>query len=110
MIGQRKCPLCFVNVPWTEALTHSYEIQCPACHAALELSRYTRMVAGFGGILGAMLAMHLAAGLAPGALWVTRIVAAILGFGVASAAGVLLAGDLVVRAKSSSAAFPHATK
>lgn len=103
--------MCFVRVPWTALLAHSYEIECPACHAGLELSRYTRAVAGFGGIAGALLAAHLAGGMLPGAAWVTQMVAAILGFGFASAACVLLVGDLVVRPRvASSAAFPHPPK
>jgi hypothetical protein len=101
-----------VKVPWTALLAHSYDIECPACHAGLELSRYTRAIAGFGGIAGALLATRLAAGLFPGAAWLTNIVAAIFGFGFFSAACVLMAGDLVVRprAGASSSAFPHPAK
>jgi hypothetical protein len=98
-MGKRKCPLCFVRVPWTAALAHSEQFPCPGCHAALELSRFTRMFAGFCGIVGAFAAVHLVQRIFPGALWVTQVVAAIAAFGVASAAGVLLAGDLVVRPK-----------
>jgi len=109
-MGKRKCPLCFVRVPWTETLVHSEEIVCPACHAPLELSRFTRVFSGFGGVLGALVAILLTHGSFHGAHWVARVVAAILGFGIASAACVLLAGDLVVRPKTSSAAFPHLSR
>lgn len=98
-MGKRTCPLCFVRVPWTAALARSYEIQCPACHAPLELSRFTRIVGALGGIAGAIAAAHLIGSIWPGGLWVTQIVAAILGYGVASAAWILVAGDLVVRPK-----------
>jgi hypothetical protein len=109
-MAKRTCPLCFVKVPWTAALAHSYEMQCPGCHAPLELSRFTRIVGAMGGVAGAWAAAQLVAKIWPGGLWVTQIAAAILGFGVASAACVLLAGDLAVRPKPPAAAFPHPAK
>jgi len=108
-MGNRKCPLCFVNVPWTSVLARSYEMECPACRAPLELSRYTRVISGFTGITGGMIAVHLTPLIFPGALWVMRVVAGFLGFGMASAVGVWLAGDLVVRPKAEIAGFPHAS-
>jgi hypothetical protein len=101
-----------VRVPWTALLAHSYDIECPACHTGLEVSRYTRATAGFGGLAGALLATHLAGGLLPGTAWLMRITAGVLGFGFISAACVLIAGDLVVRPKAagSSSAFPHSAK
>lgn len=109
-MGKRQCPLCFVRMPWPALLAHSYEMDCPACRVGLELSRYTRVLAGFGGMAGALIAMHLAGGVLPGAAWVTRMVAAILGFGFVSAACVLLAGDLAVRPKTHSTVFPQSSK
>jgi hypothetical protein len=109
-MGKYQCPLCFVRVPWTALLAHSYELECPACHAGLELSRYTRVVAGFAGMAGAWAAVHLAQGASGDAEWVLTVVAAVLGFGFASAAGVLAVGDVVVHAKDSSPSFPHPAK
>lgn len=106
-MAKRKCPLCFVNVPWTSVLARSYEMECPGCRAPLELSRYTRIVAGFGGIAGGMIAVQLTPLIFPGALWVMRAVAAIVGFGVTSAACVLLTADLVVVPKAETTSFPH---
>ena len=99
-MGKRKCPLCFVRVPWTEALAHSEEVSCPACHAALELSRFTRVFSGLGGVFGAFAAVHLVHGILPGALWVMQVAVAVAAFGVVSALCVLIAGDLVVRSKT----------
>ena len=99
-MGKRKCPLCFVRVPWTAVLAHSQEFPCPGCHAALELSRFTRLFVSFGGILGAFAAVHLLHRTLPGALWVTQVIAAIVAFGVVSATCVLIAGDLIVRPKA----------
>ncbi len=96
-MGKRKCPLCFVRVPWTAALAHSEEIRCPGCHAALELSRFARVFAGFGGALGAFAAVHFAHGIFPGAFWVLQVAVAIVAFGVSSVACALIAGDVVVR-------------
>ncbi|HUI50171.1 MAG TPA: hypothetical protein VLX60_00240 [Terriglobales bacterium] len=106
-MGKRTCPLCFVRVPWTAVLAHSYEIQCTACHAPLELSRLTRIAGALGGMGGAFAAANLIARIWPGGLWVTQIVAATLGFGAVSAVCVMLAGDLVVRPRPPASNFPH---
>ena len=107
---KRKCPLCFVRIPWVETLAHSYEITCPACHAQLELSRFTRLFGGFGGVAGGFIALYLGQRIFHGWFWATPVVAAILGFGLGSALFVLIAGDLVVRPKPAPASFPHPAK
>jgi hypothetical protein len=107
---KRKCPLCFVRILWTATLAHSNEITCPACHAPLELSRFTRVFGAFGGIAGALVVLHLGQGIFHGQVWVLPVVAAIFGYGSASALFVLIAGDLVVRAKATEASFPHPEK
>jgi hypothetical protein len=110
VMGKRKCPLCFVRIPWATALAHSYEISCPACHAALELSRFTRLFGAFGGIAGAYIAFHVVRRISHGLSWAAPMVASILAFGIVSALFVLIAGDLVVRPKPVAASFPHPTK
>jgi hypothetical protein len=109
-MGKRICPLCFVRVPWTAALVKSSEIVCPGCHAPLELSRFTRLSGSFAGIAAAFVAVHLIRGIFHPCPWVLPIFTAILTFGLASALGVLIAGDLVVRAKDNSTGFPHHSK
>jgi len=104
---KRKCPLCFVRIPWTAALAYSYEISCPACHAPLELSQFTRIFGAFGGIAGAFVALYLGHGIFHGKFWAAPILAAILGYGFFSALCVLIVGDLVVRPKPAAASFPH---
>jgi hypothetical protein len=99
-----------VRIPWTAALTQSYEITCPACHAPLELSRFTRIFGAFGGVAGASIALRLGQRIFHGWFWAMPIVAVILGFGFASALFVLIAGDLVVRPKPAAASFPHPAK
>jgi hypothetical protein len=107
---KRKCPLCFVRIPWTATLAHSYEISCPACHAPLELSRFTRIFGALGGIAGALVALHLGQGVFRGWFWAMPIVTAIFAYGFFSALFVLITGDLVVRPKSAAASFPHLAK
>ncbi|HUL34151.1 MAG TPA: hypothetical protein VL128_09740 [Candidatus Eisenbacteria bacterium] len=74
------------------------------------MSRYTRLVGGLAGLAGGIFAAFLVARLFAHGVWVARVVAAILGFGLISAFGVLLAGDLVVRTNESPTAFPHPAK
>jgi hypothetical protein len=99
-----------VRIAWTATLAYSYEITCPACHAPLELSRFTQIFGAFGGIAGAFVALHLCQGIFHSWFWAMPIVAAILGFGFASALCLLIAGDLVVRPKTVAASFPHPAK
>jgi hypothetical protein len=107
---KRKCPLCFVRIPWTATLAHSFEISCPACHTPLELSRFTRIFGALGGIAGASVALRLGHVIFHGWFWGTPIVVAILAFGFFSALFVLIAGDLVVRPKPPATGFPHPAK
>ena len=109
-MAKRTCPLCFVKAPWTAALVHSYEFECRACHAALELSRFTRIAAGLGGIVGAAVAVHLSGFIFGGDAWFMRVAIAIVSYGIISAACALLAGDLAVPAKPGPARFPHPEK
>ena len=109
-MGKRLCPLCFVRVPWMAALAHSYGIECPGCRGELELSRFTRVLGALCGISGALLAIYLGGTAFPGEQWAARVVEAVLGYGMFSAAGVLVAGDLTVRPKSSVFSSPHAEK
>ena len=105
---RRKCPLCFVRIPKTAALAHSYEIICPACHAPLELSKFTRLFGAFGGITGAFLTLHLVRAVFHDFYWTTPIGVSFLAFGAFSALSVLIAGDLSVRPKPAAAAsFTH---
>ena len=107
---KRKCPLCFVRIPWKATLAHSYEITCPACHAPLEISRFTRIFGAFGGIAGGFAALHFSQGILYEWFWAFPVVAAIFGYGSASALFVLIAGDLIVRPKVTEASFPHPKK
>jgi hypothetical protein len=97
-------------VPWTAVLAHSSDLECPGCHAELELSRFTSVFGAACGLAGAFIAVHFGDVWLAGAQWVMRVVAAVVGYAVVSAAGVLLAADLAVRPKSSVLSFPHPEK
>lgn len=106
-MGNHACPLCFAKVPRTLILTKSLELACPACHAELEVSRGSRVLDSFGGILGGFVAAHLGGHASGTAQWTLPIVAAFLTFGICSALVLLVFSDLVVRPKISPTAFPH---
>jgi len=101
------CPLCFAKVPRTLILTKTLEVDCPACHAELEVSRGSRVLASFLGILAAFAAAQLGGQVSGTAGWTLPIVAAIVSFGVCSALVLILFSELAVRQKISPATFPH---
>jgi hypothetical protein len=101
------CPLCLAKVSRTLILTNTLEVDCPACHAELEVSRGSRVLASFVGILAAFVAVHLGGQVSGTAGWTLPIVAAIVSFGVCSALVLILFSELAVRQKISPTAFPH---
>lgn len=103
----RACPLCFAKLSRMQVLSRSNDLICPACHARLELSRSSRVVASFAGILFAAFSSRLAQTANPFANWTWPMFVAILSFGFASAFILLFASDLVVRPQLPSVTFPH---
>jgi hypothetical protein len=101
------CPLCFAKVPRRLILTKTLEVDCPACHAELEVSRGSRVLASFVGILAAFVAAHLGGQVSGTARWSLPIVAAIVSFGVCSALALLVFSELAVRPKISPTTFPQ---
>jgi len=106
-MGNHACPLCFAKVPRTLILTKSLELDCPACHAELEVSRGSRVLASFVGVLAGYVAAQFGRHASETAQWTLPTVAAFVTFGICSALVLLLFSDLVVRPKISPAAFPH---
>ena len=106
-MGNHACPLCFAKVPRTLILTNSLEVNCPACHAELEVSRGSRVLASFVGVLAGYVAAHFGRHASETAQWTLPTVAAFLAFGICSAFALLVFSDLVVRPKISPTAFPH---
>jgi hypothetical protein len=104
----RACPLCFARLSRTQVLSHSNDLICPACHAQLELSRPSRVLGSFTGIVAAISIFQLAHTANPWTSWTWPMLAAILAFGFVSALVLMLASDLVVRPQPHPATFPHA--
>jgi uncharacterized membrane protein YhhN len=92
----RACPICFVKLSRSAVLSRSYELTCPRCHAPLELSRYSRLLASLIGFLIALLVFHLSLP-HTGANWVLRPVAVLLAFSLGSALLLFFVADLVLR-------------
>lgn len=114
-MGNRSCPLCFTRVPRTLVLLHTYDIECPACHAALEVSRSSRVMAALAGLVVAFLAVRAVDGrISETAEWSLQVVAGCAAFGAGTAAWLFFSADLVVRPKPqapashSASSFPHA--
>jgi len=106
-MGNHACPLCFAKVPRTLILAKSLGVDCPACHAELEVSRGSRVLASFVGVLAGFVAAHLGRHASGTAQWTLPTVAAFLTYGICSALVLLVFSELVVRPKISPTAFPH---
>jgi hypothetical protein len=99
-MANRTCPLCFGQVPRSTVVTHSYDIACPHCGRALELSRQSRLLASLAGLVAAVFVFHFTRSSHLPLGWVLSIVSAFIAFGVASALFLLLTSDLVVKLDS----------
>ena len=98
-MGTRTCPLCFTRVPRTLVLLHTYDMECPTCHAALEVSRGSRVIAALAGLVVAFVAVSFADRISETAEWSFQVVAGCVAFGVGAAAWLFFSADLMVRPK-----------
>jgi hypothetical protein len=103
----RACPLCFVKLSPFLALSASNDLTCPACHAPVELSRHSRVLSSFVGIVVALPAFYLTSTAIHLARWIFPMIAAFLAFGCASALMLFIRSDLVVPPHQDSSIFPH---
>ncbi|HKM79855.1 MAG TPA: hypothetical protein VJY15_02700 [Candidatus Acidoferrum sp.] len=101
------CPLCFAKVPRTLILTKTLDLICPACHAELEVSRGSRVLASFVGVLAAFVAVPLGERVSGIAAWTLPLVAAVMAYGICAALVLFVFSELSVRPKISPTAFPH---
>ena len=106
-MANHACPLCFAKVPRTLVLVKTLEVDCPACHTRLEISRGSRVLASFVGILAAFVVGHLAVFSGGTAAWTLPILAAVLAYGITSAVVLFLFSELAVRAIIPPTVFPH---
>lgn len=103
----RACPFCFVKVPRALVLARSDEVVCPSCHAPLQLSRSSRVLGGVVGVIVAYFAVRLTLHSSADAAWVLPVVAAVLGYGIASALFLYFLSDVTARPKLETGDFPH---
>jgi hypothetical protein len=106
----RACPLCFTRVPRSLVLSRGEDLVCPSCRTPLELSRASRVLGAFFGLLAAAGAVHVASGLSVMGRWSFELLAAVLGYGLVSALVVYFLADLVVQPKPSASHFPQTHK
>jgi membrane protein YdbS with pleckstrin-like domain len=108
-VANRACPLCFVNLPAALLLTRSDDFECPSCHAALEVSRFSRVTASVLGLLAACGAALLCGSAIPEAGWVAAVPVAFLAYGCIAALFVHLCATVSVRPRNQYA-FPQIHK
>jgi hypothetical protein len=93
-VASRVCPLCNAKVRAGAVAAFSGGVDCPGCHARLEVNPAARKLAAWAGLAAGWLAWRTTRG-GPGILGsVLPLFYALLAFGVISALVVILAGDL----------------
>jgi hypothetical protein len=92
----RACPLCFGKVPRSLILTRGDELACSSCHAALELSRASRVAGAFGGLFCGFLAGPVMHSASEGG-WALPVAGAVVAYGLGSALVLYFLADLVVQ-------------
>jgi hypothetical protein len=93
-VASRVCPQCNTKVPAGAVAAFSEGVECPGCHARLEVSPASRMLGAWAGLAAAWVAWRVTRG-GPGMLGgILPLFYALLAFGIVSALAVILSGDL----------------
>jgi LSD1 subclass zinc finger protein len=106
----RACPLCFTNVPRSLVLTRGDDMVCPSCRSPLEVSRASRVLVALCGVIGGYAGTELVAAVSVRGGWALGVLAAVVGYGIASATVLYFLSDLVVQPKSPAGHFPQTHK
>lgn len=107
VMWNRACPLCFGKVPRTRVLTRSEDLECPTCHASLELSRPSRVLGAAVGLGTGLAAAEWTVSASVRGEWILAVVAGLLGCGIGSAVMLFFVSDLVVGPELETGKFPH---
>lgn len=107
VMWNRACPLCFGKVPRTRVLTRSENLECPSCHASLELSRPSRVLGTAVGLATGLAAAEWTVSASVRGEWLLAVVAGLLGYGIGTAVMLFLVSDLAVRPELETGKFPH---
>ena len=93
-MASRVCPQCMGKVPGAAVAAFSDGVECPGCHARLEVSPASRMLAAWAGLAAAWVAWRVTRG-GGGILGAALpLLYAVLAFGIISALAVIFSGDL----------------
>jgi len=93
-VASRVCPQCMGKVPGAAVAAFSDGVECPGCHARLEVSPASRMLAAWAGLAAAWVAWRVTRG-GGGILGAALpLLYAVLAFGIVSALAVIFSGDL----------------
>ncbi len=106
-MATRTCPLCLTKVPPGEVTAYSDALECPGCHAPLEVSTGSRLVATTLGLLSAALLWRWTRNAGGMLGWVLPIVYAYLAYSVVSPLVLMLLGDLRTKPGAPAAVAPR---
>jgi len=101
-VAARTCPYCLTKIPATTIIAHSYDLVCPGCQRPLEISRISRNLAAFAGLVagtGMAYAAFLESPHHQALGWVLPLIYAIVFYGVTAAIVLLLWADLSLKAE-----------
>jgi hypothetical protein len=91
-----KCPQCMAKVPAGMIVAQSYGMECPDCHARLEVTPGARYIGAAAGLITGVLVYRFARGSGGLLWWALPIVYAFIAFGVISPLIVMMVADLQV--------------
>jgi hypothetical protein len=101
-VAVRTCPYSLTKISALTVVTRSYDLVCPGCQRPLEISRISRNIASFAGLVAGAIAWYLGTGASANhhALgWVFPIMYAILAFGIVAPLVLMLTADLSLKSE-----------
>jgi hypothetical protein len=93
----RMCPQCMKQIPPSIAAAYSYHVECPNCHASLQVSDGTRIIGAFASLLVGWLVYSATSGPATPVPWLLPEIYSILAYSFTFALYVLVTADMVMR-------------
>ena len=105
-MAARTCPYCLTKIPAVTIIVHSYDLVCPGCDRPVEISRISRNIAAFCGLIAGTIGAYMGY---QGAIqhhhsigFVLPVTHAVVFYGVVAAVILLLTADLSLKGE------PHA--
>ena len=98
----RTCPYSLTKISAVTVVTRSYDLVCPGCQELLEISRISRNIAAFAGLVAGAAAWYWSTGASQShqALgWVFPILYAILAWGIVTPLVLMLTADLSLKSE-----------